>query len=103
MRRVPGSGLVGSQRWVTTDDMRVPARSEVRAGPRRTGKDTDVTEAGSNASDPAGSRQSSPHRGSGLGPHDSVRVSRSWWDTEAASYAAVDANLVAGEAIVRAG
>ena len=65
MRRVPCSGLVGSKRWVTTDDMRVPARSEVRAGPRRTGKDTDVTETGSNR----------PMR-SDLGRYESVRASR---------------------------
>jgi SAM-dependent methyltransferase len=57
--------------------MRVPARSEVRAGPRRTRQDTDVAEQGSNrvARRP-------------LDGAASVRASRSWWDAEAGSYAA---------------
>jgi SAM-dependent methyltransferase len=57
--------------------MRVPARSEVRAGPRRTRQDTDVAENGSNR---VGRRP--------LGPEASVRASRSWWDAEAEEYAA---------------
>jgi SAM-dependent methyltransferase len=77
MRRVPGSGLVGSKQWVTTDDMRVPARSEVRAGPRRTRQDTDVADQGSNR---VGR--------SDLGSEESVRASRAWWDAEAPAYAA---------------
>ncbi len=76
MRRVPCSGLGARQRGVTTDDMRVPARSEVRAGPRRTRQDTDVAEQGSNR---VGRRP--------LGAEASVRASRSWWDAEAGAYA----------------
>jgi SAM-dependent methyltransferase len=76
MRRVPCSGLEGSKRWVTTDDMRVPARSEVRAGPRRTRQDTDVAVEGSNR---VGRAQ--------LDAEASVRASRTWWDSEAPAYA----------------
>jgi SAM-dependent methyltransferase len=76
MRRVPGRGLESSKRWVTTDDMRVPARSEVRAGPRRTRQDTDVADQGSNR---VGRAQ--------LDAAASVRASRAWWDAEAPSYA----------------
>jgi SAM-dependent methyltransferase len=56
--------------------MRVPARSEARAGPRRTRQDTDVTDEGSNR---VGRRP--------LGAQDSARASRSWWDAEAEAYA----------------
>lgn len=65
---------------ITTNDMRVPARSETSAGPQRTRKDTDVAEHGSNA--PVGR----PMR-SDLGRRDSVAASRSWWDAEAEAYA----------------
>jgi SAM-dependent methyltransferase len=61
---------------VTTDDMRVPARSEVRAGPRRTRQDTDVADQGSNRVGRAP-----------LGAEASVRASRAWWDAEAPAYA----------------
>jgi SAM-dependent methyltransferase len=56
--------------------MRVPALSEVRAGPRRTRQDTDVADQGSNRV--------------GRTPLDaeaSARASRSWWDAEAPAYA----------------
>jgi SAM-dependent methyltransferase len=65
---------------VTTDDMRVPARSEARAGPRRTRKDTEVIDDGSNRA------HRSPMR-SDLGRQDSVRASRAWWDASAPEYA----------------
>ena len=57
--------------------MRVPARSETYAGPRRTPQTTDVADQGSNR---AGRTP--------LGAQDSVRASRAWWDSEAESYAA---------------
>ncbi len=67
----------GPPREVTTTDMRVPALSEVRAGPRRTRQDTDVADQGSNRVG------RSP-----LGADASRRASRAWWDAEAADYAA---------------
>jgi SAM-dependent methyltransferase len=55
--------------------MRVPALSEVRAGPRRTRQDTDVADQGSNRVGRAP-----------LGSDDSRRASRRWWDAEASTY-----------------
>ncbi len=71
---------------VTTNDMRVPALSEVRAGPRRTRQDTEVADQGSNR---VGRTP--------LDPAASVRASRSWWDAEAEAYAEEHAAFLGDE------
>ncbi len=82
MRRCPYAAVEGT-RWVTTNDMHVPARSEARAGPRRTPQNTDVADQGSNRVG------RSP-----LGADESARASRSWWDAEAGTYVAEHASFL---------
>ena len=66
--------------------MHVPARYEVRAGPRRTRQTTEVADQGSNR---VGR--------SGLSSDASLRASRTWWDAEAVAYAAEHGRFLGDE------